>query len=242
MTMNRHRSILASLASLLDYPDHDYEGRMNGALSLAGQSASEPDAPRDSGTLLDALTRFVGAMQSLAAGEREELYTATFDITPACVLYVGVHLFGEDNSKRARFMAALQARYRESGFHAAGELADHLAVILRYAAATAEVECRELAAYCLLGALEKMLGALDRTNPYRSLMEAVYAALKAACPGVQPIVVLHDQTQNRARNCLSFNTRCACTGLTQPPPSAEDACSPPLPHTLVASPGQMVGP
>ena len=62
---------------------------------------------RDAATT--ALARFAAGMSPLTTDEREELYTATFDVTPACVPYVSIHLFGEENFKRGEFMAALHA-------------------------------------------------------------------------------------------------------------------------------------
>jgi nitrate reductase molybdenum cofactor assembly chaperone NarJ/NarW len=140
---------------------------------------------RDSGALV-ALDRFASCLAALSQEEREELYTTTFDVTPACVPYVSIHLFGEENFKRGEFMAGLQARYQQTAFTTAGELPDHLSVLLRFAAHTDEAERRELVEFCLLGPVGKMIGALSEANPYRALLEAVRDTLQAAYPGLQP--------------------------------------------------------
>lgn len=127
----------------------------------------------------------------------QELYTATFDVTPVCVPYVSIHLFGEENFKRGEFMAALNARYVETGFATNGELADHIAVLLRFAAQVDEVERRELAEFCLLGPLEKMIAALPEANPYRQVLEAV----KAEFAGVQAAPLPVELMQTHGVGC-----------------------------------------
>jgi len=129
--------------------------------------------------------------------ERQELYTATFDVTPVCVPYVSIHLFGEENFKRGEFMAALHARYAEVGFTTNGELADHLAVLLRYAAQADEAERRELAEFCLLGPVRKMTAALAKDNPYRAVLEAVLAEF----PDVQQAPAPVEQMQQHGGGC-----------------------------------------
>jgi nitrate reductase delta subunit len=122
----------------------------------------------------------------MSPDEREELYTATFDLCPACVPYVSIHLFGEENYRRGRFMAALLERYAQEGFATGGELPDHLAVLLRFAAQTHAAEQRELTQFCLLGPLRRMQESLAEEHPYRALLELVEEVLKETHPGVAP--------------------------------------------------------
>jgi nitrate reductase delta subunit len=105
---------VALLASLLEYPAPGFDDRL---------AVAEPAA-----------SGFVRQMRALSSEEREELFSATFDINPSCVPYAGIHLFGEENFKRGEFMAALFARYEETGFVPNGDLPDHLANLLRFAA------------------------------------------------------------------------------------------------------------
>lgn len=152
-------------------------------------------------------------MRSLSSDEREELYTATFDVTPACVAYVSIHLFGEENFKRGEFMAGLNARYAQAGFPTHGELPDHLCLLLRFAAETSEAERRELTEFCLLGPLGKMITALSEDNPYRALLETVRGVLRAAYPGVQPALSPLEQMQQHGPSCATMSSGCGCGAM-----------------------------
>ncbi|MBI5387238.1 MAG: molecular chaperone TorD family protein [Verrucomicrobia bacterium] len=183
---------LIALAHLLEYPGGDFEARVSAAPSSASFAC------------------FSTAMLALSPNEREELYTATFDVTPACVAYVSIHLFGEENFKRGEFMARLHERYSQAGFTTGGELPDHLSVLLRFAAETGEAECRELAEFCLLGPLGKMIAALTEGNPYRALLEAVREVLHAAYPGVKPAPSPLEQMQHHGAGCATISAGCGC--------------------------------
>jgi len=201
------------LACLLEYPDHRLAGRLRENLSPA-------------------LKHFTTAISVLAPPQREELYTATFDVTPACVLNVSIHLFGEENFKRGEFMAGLQARYSQTGFSTMGELPDHLSVLLRFAAQTDETERRELVEFCLLGPVTGMIAAFNESNPYRTLLEAVRDTLRHAYPGMQPPPSPLEQMRSHGAGCATASPACACvpmrindgpddeaaTGIIQPDP------------------------
>lgn len=192
---------LTSLALLFDYPDGRFEARLEFAL---GAHPSE------------ALDGFARVMRTLPPEDREELHAATFEITPSCVPYVSIHLFGEENFKRGEFMAALLARYAETGFDRGDELPDHIANLLRYFDACDESERRELAAHCLLSPLEKMAEALSVENPYSALLAIAAAAVRAACPGVEAVPVAKPS-----------GTPAACAaGCCGPAPSADGAANP----------------
>lgn len=157
---------------------------------------------------------FAPALGALSRDEREELYTATFDVTPTCVPYVSIHLFGEENFKRGEFMAALGARYAAAGFETRGELPDHLSVMLRFLAQTDEAERRELVRFCLLGPLGKMIAALSDENPYRALLKAVREVLTAAYPDLQPALSPLEQMQTHSA-CKTVTDGCGgCGSLT----------------------------
>jgi nitrate reductase assembly molybdenum cofactor insertion protein NarJ len=160
---------LMTLAHLLEYPT-----------SVAAGGDAAP-------TALDGLTQ----------EEREELYTATFDVTPSCVPYVSIHLFGEENFKRGEFMAALHARYAQAGFDTRGELADHIAVLLRFAAHVDESERREMAEFCLMRPLEKMMAALPVTNPYRRVLEEA----RGLFDGLAAVPLPVEQMQMHGASC-----------------------------------------
>ncbi len=213
--MHSLNSTLSTLAALLEYPGSDFEARLarNGVSAecrtLNGKKMAA--IPRDAAT--NALHRFIAAISALSPDEREELYTATFDVTPACVLYVSIHLFGEENFKRGEFMAGIRGRYAEAGFDPLGELPDHLAVLLRFAAQTDAAERRELVEFCLLGPVTKMIAALSEANPYRALLEAVRDALQAAYPGMQPALSPVEQMRQHGVGCATLSAGCGCAAM-----------------------------
>jgi len=176
------------LADLLEYPGAGFGKHLDAAEGVADG--------------------FVRPMRMLPDGEREELFSATFDINPSCVPYAGVHLFGEENFKRGELMAALSARYGETGFVPNGDLPDHLANLLRFAARVDEAERRELTKFCILGPLGKMTASLDAANPYRALLESVRSALESSMPGLCAAPIPQDQV--RAVPCASAG--CASCG------------------------------
>ena len=155
---------------------------------------------------------FAPALAALSQDEREELYTATFDVTPACVPYVSIHLFGEENFKRGEFMAALSERYAADGFETRGELPDHLSVLLRFLAQTDEAEQRELVQFCLLGPLSKMIASLSDENLYRALLEVVREVLTAAYPNLEAAPSPLEQMQTHGAACATAETGCGGCG------------------------------
>ena len=188
---------LQTLARLLEYP----AGRGDIPVAPVHNDVGDRNVAAPS------YDRFACAFSALSQDEREELYTATFDVTPACVPYVSIHLFGEENFKRGEFMAALNARYVAAGFDTRGELPDHIAVLLRFLAETDEVERRELVEFCLLGPLAKMIAALMGENPYRGLLEAAHEILRAAYPELKPAPSPLEQMQTHG-SCNAVAAGC----------------------------------
>lgn len=186
---------IAILAPLLEYPGPDLDN------ALAAAEASAPD--------------FVAQMLELSVEDREELFSNTFDINPACVPYAGIHLFGEENFKRGELMAGLFARYEETEFVPNGDLPDHIANLLRFAVEADPAERRELAEFCLLGPLQKMSASLDEANPYHALLKSVRAALESALPDVRPALSPLEQMRNAP--CSSVAAGCSsCSPLAEP--------------------------
>jgi nitrate reductase molybdenum cofactor assembly chaperone len=170
----------------------------------------------------DNLAAFRAALRVLEPEAREELYTGTFEVTPRCVPYVSIHLFGEENFKRGEFMAALHHRHASLDLDPGVELPDHLAVMLRYAAALQEPQRRELVEYCLLGPLAKMINLLSHNEPYRHLLECVDEVLRAAYPGLQPALSPLEQMRLHGNACPTASGGCSCG------PTAEETTADPL--------------
>ncbi len=120
-----------------------------------------------------ALVRFVAEVEKLPLSQWEELYTATLDMNPKLVPYIGYVVWGE-SYRRGDFMAALKREMDRLGVDLGGELPDHLVPVLRYLARTEEplpelVEIYEPA----VARIKKDLAVFDRTSPYRHLLEAL---------------------------------------------------------------------
>jgi len=116
------RRLLGLFARLLDYPTPGLgdAARLGAALTM---SYSDKAA-----ALLSEFQEFV---EETPPGQLEEIYTGVFELNAAFYPYVGYHLFGE-TYKRSVFLLELKQRYAAHGFDAGSELADHLAVLLRF--------------------------------------------------------------------------------------------------------------
>ena len=158
------RQVLRAFADLLAYP-------VSSPAAAAGRCA-ELVAGRPAADHLRAFAARAGRARDQ---EMEEIYSATFDLDPACAPYVGHHLAGE-SPKRGLFMARLVEAYREDGFPwGGGELPDHLSVVLRYLAAAPEGPSRAAVLRdALVPALEKMAVALPaEDDAYRHVLAAL---------------------------------------------------------------------
>ncbi len=130
------------------------------------------------------MARFVEEVGSLELGEWEEVHTATLDLDPKFVPYVGHVAWGE-NYRRGAFMADLNAAMGEAGVDPHGELPDHIEPILRYLAST-EAPLADLVEV-LPGALAEMHSTLKTAlpdSPYRHLLAAT-----VACAGNRPVTI-----------------------------------------------------
>ena len=185
---------LTRLGRLLEYPRH-------GRLACSGEVPG-----------LD-----LSALAALTPDQREELYTATFDVNPRCLPYLSIHLFGEENFKRGEFMAALHHQYETRGFDRGRELPDHIGTLLRYAATLEDPERRELAEFCILGPLGKLIAALDGDHPYRPLLVAADDALRAAYPGIEPALSPLEQMRQHGFCPTASPGGCSCGPIVDGP-------------------------
>lgn len=157
-------SVLDLLAQLIDYPTPEL--RVQAEACSAALNAQRSRAIRP-------LEAFRRAIEQMALSRLEELYVATFELTPVCYPYIGYQLFG-DTYKRGEFLVQLNARYRAIGFIAPGELPDHLGVILRYLAQAWDAD---LVTEGVIPSLERMDEQLAN-NPYRDLLRAMLIVLR----------------------------------------------------------------
>lgn len=169
-----YRQLCRHFAELFSYPGPSLRttaAHCAGLLRDRHPAAVEP---------FSAFTRF---LDEHPAARLEEVYTATFDLQPACYPYVAYQLCGE-SQKRTLFLMKLQQLYRQHGFAGDGELPDHLATVLGFIAGSDDPECcAELIGDGLLPAIDRMLAQADTTtNPYIHLLQAVRLALAQDTP------------------------------------------------------------
>ncbi|HJX12631.1 MAG TPA: molecular chaperone TorD family protein [Dehalococcoidales bacterium] len=113
----------------------------------------------------EAMQSFADFARSQPPGAMEELYTQTFDVTPANTLYIGYHTFGE-TPRRSVFLVRLQEAYQSHGFSGGTELADHLSVLLRFLSVARDREfAAPLVRDCILPVLEKMEKSFPKDRP-----------------------------------------------------------------------------
>jgi len=165
----RARELMGALGELLRYPG-------SGLAEAARRAAGLASGTRG-GAALEGFAREAAGRDPASL---EELYTATFDLDPACVPYVGHQLLGE-SPVRGALLAELMGVYARAGWAPREELGDHVAEVLAFLAVGPDgAERDDLVRDGLLPALEKMLEALtDRENPYRGLLEAARGAASA---------------------------------------------------------------
>jgi nitrate reductase assembly molybdenum cofactor insertion protein NarJ len=157
-------------AALLLYPHADLRRSIDCVRTALAEVSTDADASAG---------LFADAVAALSDDAWEELYTRTFDIAAQCPLYLGIHLFGPENHKRPLLMTGLCDAYSRAGINAAVELPDHLAVVLANQHAFEREEWDDLVGLCVLPAIEKMVGDLNRgNNPYQYLLAALHHVLK----------------------------------------------------------------
>jgi len=163
------QTLCRHFADLLSYPDGATRQTATDCAALLREIRPEAGQP---------LAGFVNFLDAHQAAQVEEIFTATFDLQPACHPYVGYQLCGE-SQQRTMFLIKLQQLYNQHGFAAGAELPDHLSTMLRVIGMVDDRDCRqELVSDGLLPALEKLLQGLDQDDhPYVALLRALQSFL-----------------------------------------------------------------
>lgn len=159
--------VFAVFAQAFRYPA---PGRMEGLQAGLQELIDRP--------LRASYNAFLRKVSQLNLGEWEELYTRTFDLSPAIAPYVGFQTWGE-SYQRGNFMALMNRELNEYDIDLDGELPDHLVPVLRYLA-VAPQPAPELVEI-LPPALQRMRAVLaksDPGNPYIHLVDAVMHAAR----------------------------------------------------------------
>jgi nitrate reductase delta subunit len=123
------------------------------------------------------LTAFVEELDRKSMIELAAEFTETFDHQRRCCLYLTYYAHG-DTRKRGMALLSFKQRYRAAGWEIIdGELPDHLAVVLEFAAGTDLASGRELLIENRAG-IELLRFALeDRGSPYAHVLRAVTVTL-----------------------------------------------------------------
>lgn len=169
--MHRDRRLLEAFAGLLGYP-----GPATAEQARACVARLAPSSPAAAARL----ERFAGACDQSGPARLEELYTSGFDLGPACIPYVGHHLFGEGR-ERALFLARLRAMQREEGIAPGSELPDHVSEVLRFLARARDAADRDaLLDEGLAPAAEKMLATLEEArHPWADVVGALLEVVRS---------------------------------------------------------------
>jgi len=161
MLSQENRQLCRLFADMLDYP--------GSGLRQAAKSCSlqlEKSFPG----ITEPVQSFADFVNSQSLESLEELYTQTFDVTPATSLYLGYHLFGE-TPKRSEFLIKLTEAYQSHSFSSGIELADHLGVMLRFLSVSEDPEFSlPLLEECILPTLEKTEKELKKNNSEYALV------------------------------------------------------------------------
>ena len=160
----------ACLARMLDYP----EGRE--ALQADHEIVSRFMWKKEIESPLEPFGRFV---ETSALARLQEEYVATFDFNPAVALYLGHHLFG-DNQKKGAYLIRLKQEFGRHDFAPSGpELPDHLPLVLGFLSTLArngeDGVRRSFLSECVLPGVERLGAAFSARgdSPWKPVVEAV---------------------------------------------------------------------
>lgn len=186
------RSLFRAFAEMLEYP---HASPLESARACAALLA--PVSP-EAAALVD---EFAAVAERTPYGDLQEAYTRTFDLNATYCPYVGYHLFGE-SYKRSVLLVRLKTQYRAVGVETGSEIPDHLALVLRFLAASGDADLTgEVIVDALLPALGRMVrgaGAVescDHDAPpdpvqdrqiYHGVLEALRLLLAARGPSASP--------------------------------------------------------
>jgi|TARA_B100000315_G_C14478945_1_gene541975 nitrate reductase delta subunit len=165
MLPEESKQLCLSFAEVLSYPGDTLPESANECLRQL--DGSFPD-------IAGQMRPFVAFVEGQSREALEELYTETFDMTPASTLYIGYHIFGE-TPKRSSFLVRLEEAYLSHDFHSGTELAEHLCVMLRFFSIARDADfVIPLLEESILPALDKMTKDLQKSkNDYAPVVSSL---------------------------------------------------------------------
>ena len=174
MKNENNQQLYSCLSNLLDYP----------TLEIAEQTRQCIDRLKTAyPQSVEPITHFLSFLEETPSGRLEEIYTATFDINPACYIFAGHILFGE-SFKRGAFMAGLTEEYQNRGLDTSKELADHIPLLLKFLGTLDpnDALAKELISDCLIPVFQKMNTNFkeNSSNPYVPVLRTASIVLEAA--------------------------------------------------------------
>jgi nitrate reductase delta subunit len=159
----------SALARMLDYPEERERLLADYDKVRAVLQERETESP---------LAPFSGFVENSTLAKLQEEYVATFDFNPAVALYLGHHLFG-DNQKKGAYLIRLKQEFGRHGFTPSGnELPDHLPLVLGFLASLArdmkDEGRRSFISECVLPGVERLSASFSarRDSPWKPVVEA----------------------------------------------------------------------
>lgn len=175
--MSRSDAAARLVASyLLGYPDSALVERLG---ELSAVTAELPDALRTP------LAAFIEYVETTPLLEVQEHFVATFDMKRKACPYLTYWTDG-DTRNRGRAILHFKQAYLDAGFDVSSqEMADHLAVVLEFAAIGDEEVGNALLAEHSgpINLLRDALAGMD--SPYATVLDAVVATLPALTPAIR---------------------------------------------------------
>jgi nitrate reductase delta subunit len=163
------RTVAWQTASLLlGYPDEELFARR----ALLREAVAALPAP-----VGGPLGRFLDHLDATAPGALAADYVATFDHRKRCCPYLTYYAYG-DTRKRGMALLRFKHAYRATGLVLDdGELPDHLAVVLEFAATGDAEQGRRLLTEHRAGLELLGLALIEADSPWAAVLEAVSATL-----------------------------------------------------------------
>jgi len=188
------RPVWGLFAELLDYPQETPTELLGECRRLVEAVSAQAAAK---------LVEFQSFAEGTALGPLQEDYTRAFDMDESHSLYLGYHLLGE-SYKRSALLLEFKERYRAHGMEVAGELADHLPVVLRFLAMSEDQELtNEIVAEAIWPTLEMIAKGDKRSEDeageddrppavpprYHELLAALRLVVQVARRDWQPLAI-----------------------------------------------------
>jgi nitrate reductase delta subunit len=167
--MNRDQLAWQAQSLLLAYPDvlGGHEATLRRVSSTVNPRVGAP------------MARFLDYVRRTPEGDLAAEYVATFDQRKRCCLYLTYYAHG-DTRNRGMALLTLKQKYAATGLSlVGGELPDHLAVMLEYAAMVDPPAGRDLLLAHRAGLELLRLALHDVRSPWAEVLDAVSATLPA---------------------------------------------------------------